>query len=343
MARKFGIGIVGPGMAGRPHALALQALSERVEVRGVFRRDPEKRRAFAAQYGFPAADSLGGLLADTELDAILVLTPPNAREEIVAAAARAGKHVLMEKPVERTTPAAERIVAICETAGVRLGIVFQHRFRAGSLKLAELLRDGALGPIATVMLNVPWWRTQGYYDEPGRGTFAQDGGGVLLTQAIHSLDLMLSLTGPVSRVSALAGISSMHRMETEDTIGAGWTFASGAVGGLLATTALYPGGAETLTIGCERATAILSGGTLVLHWLDGRQETFGDPPGEAGGGADRMKFPFDWHRGLIEDFVDAVQTKREPKSNGRTALEVHRLIDALLQSSREGRAVDVGG
>lgn len=343
MAGKFGIGIVGPGMAGRPHALALQALSDKVEVRGVFRRDAEKRRAFAEQYGFPEAPSLDAMLADPALDAVLILTPPNAREEIVAAAARANKHVLMEKPVERTTAAAERIVAVCEVARVRLGIVFQHRFRAGSLKLAELLRDNALGRIATVMLNVPWWRTQGYYDEPGRGTFAQDGGGVLLTQAIHSLDLMLSLTGPLSRVSALAGTSSMHRMETEDTIGAGWTFADGAVGGLLATTALYPGGAETLTIGCERATAVLSGGTLTLSWLDGRHETFGDPPGEAGGGADRMKFPFDWHKGLIEDFVDAVRAGRDPQSNGQTALKVHRLIDALLQSSREGRMVDVGG
>jgi UDP-N-acetyl-2-amino-2-deoxyglucuronate dehydrogenase len=341
MTRKFGIGIVGSGMAGRPHALALQALGERVAVRGVFRRDPTKRKAFADQYGFPEFDSLEAVLADPALDAVLILTPPNAREEIVAAAARAGKHVLMEKPVERTTAAAERIVATCESARVRLGIVFQHRFRTGSLKLAQLLGDNALGRIATVMLNVPWWRPQGYYDEPGRGTLAQDGGGVLLTQAIHSLDLMLSLTGPVSRVAALAGTSPMHRMETEDTVGAGWTFANGAVGGLLATTALYPGGAETLTIGCERATATLSGGTLTLNWLDGRSETFGDPPGDAGGGADRMAFPFDWHKGLIQDFVDAVEAGRDPQSNGQTALKVHRLIDALLQSSRDGRAVDV--
>jgi UDP-N-acetyl-2-amino-2-deoxyglucuronate dehydrogenase len=343
MTRKFGIGIVGPGMAGRPHALALQALGDRVEVRGVFRRDADKRRAFAAQYGFPESASLEAMLADPALDAVLVLTPPNAREEIVVAAARAGKHVLMEKPVERTTAAAERIVAVCEVARVRLGIVFQHRFRAGSVKLAGLLRDGALGRIATVMLNVPWWRTQEYYDEPGRGTLAQDGGGVLLTQAIHSLDLMLSLAGPVSQVAALAGTSAMHRMETEDTVGAGWRFASGAVGGFLATTALYPGGAETMTIGGERATATLSGGTLLLHWLDGRSETFGDPPGEAGGGADRMAFPFDWHKGLIADFVDAVEAGRDPQSNGRTALQVHRLIDALLRSSREGRAVEVAG
>jgi UDP-N-acetyl-2-amino-2-deoxyglucuronate dehydrogenase len=281
------------------------------------------------------------MLADPAVDAVLVLTPPNAREAIVVAAARAGKHVLIEKPVERTTPAAERIVATCRDAGVRLGVVFQHRFREGSLALARLLRDGALGRIATVSLVVPWWRTQGYYDEPGRGTLAQDGGGVLITQAIHSLDLMLSLTGPVARVAAMAGTSAMHKMETEDTVGAGWLFANGAVGGLVATTALYPGGAETLMLGCEKATATLSAGTLTLAWLDGRTDSFGEPPGAGGGGADRMAFPFDWHMGLIADFVASVQAGRDPQSSGDTALVVHRLIDALLLSAREGRQVDV--
>jgi len=343
MARRFGIGIVGPGVAARPHALALQALADRVEVRGVYRRDAAKRRAFANQYDFPEAPSFEALLADPALDAVLILTPPNAREALVAAAAAAGKHVLMEKPVERTTAAAERIVTLCEAAEVRLGIVFQHRFRAGSQKLASLLADGALGPIATVMLNVPWWRPQSYYDERGRGSFAQDGGGVMLTQAIHSLDLMLSLLGPVAQVAALVGTSTLHRMETEDTVAAGWRFANGAIGGFMATTALYPGGAETLTIGAGRATATLAGGTLAIDWHNGRRETFGDPPGESGGGADRMAFPFDWHRGLIADFVDAVAAGHDPQSSGRTALEVHRLIDALLLSSREGRAVDLAG
>ncbi len=343
MARRFGIGIIGAGGATRPHALALKALDDTIEVRGVYRRDAAKRRAFADEHGFPEASSLEALLDDAELDAVIVVTPPNARQEIVAAAANAGKHVLMEKPIERTTEAAERIVATCRNAGVKLGIVFQHRFREGSSKLAALLRDGALGPIATVSLNVPWWRTQGYYDEPGRGSFAQDGGGVLLTQAIHSLDLMLSLTGPVASVAAIAGTTSLHRMETEDTVGAGWRFANGAIGGMIATTALYPGGTETLVLGCEKATATLAGGTLTLAWHDGRMETFGDAPSDTGGGADRMAFPFAWHQAQIAEFVDAVQAGRDPYSNGDTALRVHRLIDALLLSSREGRQVEVAG
>jgi UDP-N-acetyl-2-amino-2-deoxyglucuronate dehydrogenase len=344
MAGRFGIGIVGTGMGARPHALALAALRDRIEVRGVYRRDAEKRRAFATEHGFPEARSLEALLADPAVRALLVITPPNAREEIVAAAARAGKHVLMEKPVERTTAAAERIVAACASAGVTLGIVFQHRFREGSLKLGELLEAGVLGRVSAVTLSVPWWRPQqGYYDQPGRGTLVQDGGGVLLTQAIHSLDLMLSLAGPVARVAAIAATTAMHQMETEDFVGAGLAFANGAAGSLSATTALYPGGAESLVIACEKATATLSGPTLTLNWLDGRNETLGAPAGAAGGGADPMAFPFRWHQAVIADFADAVERGRAPAASGEVALRVHRLIDALLQSSREGRAVDVPG
>lgn len=341
--RRFGLGIIGAGMAARPHALALEALSERIDVRGVYRRDPAARAAFCAEYGFPPAANLEAMLADPAVDALLILTPPNAREDLVMAAARAGKHVLMEKPVERTVAAAERIVSTCEAAGVRLGIIFQHRFRPASQKLAHLMREGSLGPLQAAQLSVPWWRPQSYYDQPGRGTFTQDGGGVLLTQAIHALDLMLSLTGPVQRVAAIAATTGMHRMETEDFVGAGLHFANGAAGALMATTALYPGGREMLVLGCEKATATLKAGTLTLDWLDGRQETFGAQGSGSGGGADPMAFPYDWHKAQIEEFVDAVQAGRDPVSNGRTALRVHRLIDALLRSSREGQQVEVAG
>jgi UDP-N-acetyl-2-amino-2-deoxyglucuronate dehydrogenase len=341
--RRFGIGIVGAGMAAKPHALALQALAEQIEVRGVFRRDAAARDAFCAEYGFPPAESLGALLADEGVDALLILTPPNAREELVAQAARAGKHVLMEKPVERTIGAAERLVARCEAAGIRLGIIFQHRFRPASQRLGEIMRAGSLGALQAVQLSVPWWRPQSYYDQPGRGTVAQDGGGVLLTQAIHALDLMLSFTGPVESVAAIAATTGMHRMETEDFVGGGLRFANGAVGALTATTALYPGGAETLVLGCEKATATLRAGILTLDWLDGRQETFGAQKGASGGGADPMAFPFDWHKAQIAEFAEAVRAGRDPLSNGRTALRVQRLIEALLASSREGRQVAVAG
>ena len=128
-AQRLGLGVVGAGMGAKPHALALNALKDRVDVRGVWRRDAAALKEFCDTYALPAAESYEALLADPAVDAILILTPPNAREALVAAAAKAGKHVLMEKPVERSTEAAERIVETCDKAGVKLGIIFQHRFR----------------------------------------------------------------------------------------------------------------------------------------------------------------------------------------------------------------------
>jgi len=338
---KFGLGVVGAGMAAKPHAQALNALKDKIAVRGVWRRNRDELNQFCAEYSFPAADSYEAMLADPDIDAILVLTPPNAREDIVAAAAKAGKHVLMEKPVERSAEAAERIVAACEAAGVTLGIIFQHRFRAASKALAEKVASGELGSLQAVHLVVPWWRPQqGYYDKPGRGTFAQDGGGVLITQAIHSLDLMLSLTGPVKAVTALSATTGLHQMETEDFVAGGLEFANGAVGGLMATTANFPGGPESLTLNFDKASATLTGGNLTLNWFDGRNETVGEAS-SSGGGADPMAFPYDWHMAQIADFAEAVQQGRQPVSTGHTALNVHRLIDALIRSGKEGKRVEV--
>ncbi|WP_297105999.1 Gfo/Idh/MocA family oxidoreductase [uncultured Devosia sp.] len=338
---KFGLGVVGAGMAAKPHAQALNALKDKIAVRGVWRRNRDELNRFCAEYDMPAAESYEAMLADPGVDAILVLTPPNAREEIVAAAAKAGKHVLMEKPVERSTAAAERIVAACDEAGVTLGIIFQHRFRAASMALAEKVASGELGDLQAVHLVVPWWRPQeGYYDKPGRGSFAQDGGGVLITQAIHSLDLMLSLTGPVKAVTALSATTGLHQMETEDFVAGGLEFANGAVGGLMATTANFPGGPESLTLNFDKASATLTGGNLTLNWFDGRNETVGEAS-SSGGGADPMAFPFDWHMAQIADFAEAVQQGRQPVSTGHTALSVHRLIDALIRSGQEGKRVEV--
>jgi len=339
--RPLGIGIIGLGMAVAPHARSLRDLGDRVSVMGVFARNQDRRAAIATEFGFPAAESADAIIDDPNVAAVLLLTPPNARTELVERLAAAGKHILMEKPVERTTGAAEAIVETCERAGVTLGIVFQHRFRPNSRKLKALLANGALGSIAAVCLSVPWWRPQqGYYDQPGRGTLERDGGGVLISQAIHPLDLMLSLTAPVGEVQAVAGTTRIHRMETEDFVGAGLRFADGAPGSLSATTAAYPGASEQLALECERGGAVLQAGDLAVHWHDGRSERFTEDSG-FGGGADPMAFPHDWHLALITDFLDAIEAGRSPTVTGREALKVHRLIDALLASSREGRAVAV--
>lgn len=340
MAERLGLAVIGCGMAARPHAAALRALSDLIEVRGVYARDAARCAAFAAEHGFPAAGSLDALVADPGVQAALILTPPNARADIVGAFARAGKPVLCEKPLERTVDAARALVETCEGAGVQLGVVLQHRFRQASQALAERLASGALGRIAVVAAEVPWWRDQSYYDEPGRGSYARDGGGVLISQAIHTLDLMLSLTGPVASVQGLCATTPLHRMEAEDYAAAALRFASGAVGHVMATTAAFPGAAESLRLDCTEAAVTLKSGMLDIVWRDGRHEQVGEATG-TGGGADPMAFPADWHRDLIADFARAVATGGRPRVTGRDALQVHRLIAAIERSSAERRAIDL--
>jgi UDP-N-acetyl-2-amino-2-deoxyglucuronate dehydrogenase len=340
MSERRRIAIIGLGMAVTPHARSLADLHDRVEVAYAFSRSGARRRAFAERFAFPLADDLGPIERDPSVGAVMILTPPSTHLELVERFAAAGKHILLEKPLERSTERAEALVAAAESAGVRLGVVFQHRFREASLALRARQEQGGLGALAAVNVICPWWRPQSYYDEPGRGTLARDGGGVLITQAIHTLDLLLSLTGPVAEVAAICGTTSTHRMETEDFAGAGLRFANGALGALLATTAAYPGFPERIELIGTRSTAVLFAGSLAVHHHDGRVERLGEEQA-TGAGADPMAFPHDAHRALLADFLDALDQDRDPKASGREALKVHRFIDAVLQSSQERRAVSL--
>ena len=334
--------IIGLGMAVTPHAKSLLDLHDRVEVAAAYSPTASRRDAFAAKFGLPMTGDLDAIVDDLSIDYAVLLTPPNARAELVRRLAAAGKHILMEKPVERTTAAAEEIVATAERAGVTLGIVLQHRFRTVAERLGERLAGGALGTLAAATITVPWWREQSYYDEPGRGTYARDGGGVLISQAIHTLDLALSFTGPADEVIAVGGTTALHRMEAEDFVAAGIRFANGAHGALMATTAFYPGAPERIELACSHAGAVLGPGGVSIHYHDGREEGFGESQG-SGSGADPMDFPHDAHRALHADFIDALENRRAPRVTGRNALGVHRFIDALVEAARTGTAVPVAG
>ena len=162
--RRHRLAVVGLGMAVTPHAQSLRDLSKRVDVAGAYSPTAERRASFAARFPFPVTDDLDALAADPSIEAAMILTPPRTHLPLVERFAAAGKHVLLEKPLEADTARAEAVVAACERGGVMLGVVLQHRFRPAARALAARLRDGELGDVAAASVSVPWWRPQAYYD-----------------------------------------------------------------------------------------------------------------------------------------------------------------------------------
>jgi predicted dehydrogenase len=340
---KLRIGVIGLGMAVTPHAKSLLDLKDRVEVACAFSPSAVRRQAFAGKFDFPLGERLDVILNDKSVGAVMVLTPPNTHLEIVRQCAAAGKHVLLEKPLEVSTARAVELVDACRCAGVTLGVVLQHRFRPAGMKLASMIQNGEIGTIVGCSTVIRVWRPQKYYDEPGRGTKARDGGGVLVTQGIHTLDLMLSLAGPIAEVRGFSTTTAVHRMETEDMACAAVRYANGAYGTIDATTAAYPGFPERIEIIGTEATASLAGTELKVARHDGTTVTVSPDASGGGTGADPMDFPHDYHRNVLTDFVDAVEQGRSPRVSGEEALKVHRLIDALLEAGATGRTVKVAG
>lgn len=339
--------MIGMGMVADTHLLALRDNQVGARLVGVLGRDGDRTAAFCTK----AAQSVGHpVAAFTDLkealaiqpDMAILITPPNARAPFAQALAQAGVPTLMEKPIERTLTAARALVETYEKAGVPVGLCFQHRTRSSAQTLKARLRSGDLGDVLHVEIRVPWWRDQAYYDAPGRGSYERDGGGVMINQAIHTLDLALWLAGPVARLQAQMTTSPLHRMEAEDTASALLTFRSGASGVLSATTATYPGGTESIALTTARAHVLLQGDSLRVDWHDGRVDTL-TPDAETGtgGGADPMAFSHGWHQSVIEDFVRALRDNCAPITPPDEAVHVHAVIDAMERAAQHHTQVDV--
>jgi predicted dehydrogenase len=334
------IGMVGLGMAVQPHMRAIRDLegAGRLRLAGGYAPSAARRGAFAAKWGAPVFGTLDGLIAESDL--LLVLTPPGAHLPVVEAGASAGKHLIVEKPLEITAARAEALVGVAARAGVTLGVVFQHRFRPGALRLKQAIAGGELGTLLSCSASIRWWRDAAYFAQPGRGTKARDGGGVLLTQAIHTLDLLLHLAGPVAQLAGFVRTSPLRAIDTEDIVGAALRFANGAIGVLDATTVAEPGFPERIEIAGTGGSAALVAERLELH-AKGRPVEVLDRGLAGGGGADPMAFDHGPHRAMIAEVLDAIEQGRAPTNAGATGLAVQKVIEAVLDSAREGRFVSI--
>jgi predicted dehydrogenase len=332
VSQSFGIALLGIGPGAVPHLQSLHDLQHFITLRHAVTRRPDAANLGPFTGRLAPHAELQLALEDPLVQAVIVATPPATHGELARRCFAHGKHVLLEKPLDISLDRASSIVNGARLAGLRLGVVLQHRFRPGSVALADILAKGQLGRIQAASVRVPWWRPQAYYDAAGRGTMARDGGGVLLTQAIHSIDLFRSLVGVRNVVAAQTATTGLHQMETEDLASALLTLEGGGMGYLMATTALYPGRPESIEIIGALGSAMLEGGALDVRLLDGTVLSI-PSEGGSGNGANIMDFPNDAHRALLLDFVDAVTSGRNPLASGEDALATQRLIDDVIRAA----------
>lgn len=332
MSHRFGIALVGIGPGAMPHLQSLFDLRDTVELRHAVTRRPALAQLGPIQGLLTPSADLQAALADPLVQAVIVATPPASHLELATQVLAAGKHLLLEKPLDISLVRAQAIVDLAQASDRRLGVVLQHRFRPSALALQDVLASGRLGTVQAASVRVPWWRPQSYYDQAGRGTLARDGGGVLLTQAIHSLDLFRALVGVRSVLAAQVITTALHQMETEDYASALLTLGNGAPGQLLATTAMRPGRPESIEVIGSLGSAVLEGGSLQIDFVDGQTLQL-KAQGGTGSGASIMDFPNDDHRALLQDFVDAVTQNRPPRVTGLDALHTQRLIGQVLASA----------
>jgi predicted dehydrogenase len=325
----IGLAIVGLGAALAPHANAVRDLADRVRVVHAVARNARQRALAQERYGFPTNADWRAAIADPAVDAVMILTPTNAHLEIAEAAFAAGKHVLCEKPLETTVERSQRLVEAGRRADRRLSVMLQLRFRAAGQRLHQLLETKALGDIQAATLTVPWWRPQSYYDQPGRGVKERDGGGVLMIQAIHALDLFRWFVGVTSVEAAMVRTTALHKMETEDYATALVRLGNGAPGTIIATVAAFPGGPEQIMVIGSRGVARMDGSNLKVSFLDGSEDVLQDVSG-SGSGSGFMTFSHEPHKAVISDFLDAIEQGRDPAIPGEEALATQRVIDAII-------------
>jgi UDP-N-acetyl-2-amino-2-deoxyglucuronate dehydrogenase len=334
--------IAGAGTAARYHAQAIAA-TEGARLVAVSRAAASRRDDAAREFGVPCEASFEALVARDDVDAVCICSPSGPHGPQAAAAARAGKHVLVEKPMALTLAEADAAIDAARAAGVTLGVALQRRTEPAYRALQAAIADGALGRTVLATVTVPYLRTPEYYAAtPWRATWATDGGGVLINQAIHLADLLLWMCGDVREVRATAA-TVVRAIEAEDTLTASLQFANGALGSIVATTGAAPGFPHRLEVYGDRGGVQIEADAVVRWDADpARRPTETAAPTGAGSGASATGLAPDGHRRLVADFVDAVRTGREPLVSGREGRRSLALVLAVYEAARTGRPARPG-
>ncbi len=338
---KLGFGIIGTGAIASHHAKSIQELKD-CKLVAVCSSSEGRAQEASVKFGVPAYSNLEEFLGRDDLDIISVCTQSGNHMEPIIVAAMAGKHIIVEKPLEVTVERASRIISVCHKQNVRLGVIFQNRFNPAYLQLKQAIRQGALGKLILGNAYIKWYRDEAYYrNSDWRGTLEGDGGAALINQGIHTIDLLLDIMGDVE--SVFGKVKTMvHDIEGEDIGIAMLDFKNGAMGTIEGGTSLYPGYKDRLEIFGENGSIIYEGGEIVSWNLKGEEGITNNADKISSSGAsDPMSVDYRLHMAQIKEMVLAVRNGRDPEVNGESALKSLELITAIYKSSKEKRVIEL--
>ena len=344
----YGFGIVGLGMIADFHAKAITDM-EGGHVAACYSRSQEKAETFGKKYGCVGYSNYKDFLSHQGLDIVSICTPSGLHLEQTLEAAEAGKHIIVEKPLEVTLKRCDAMIEGADRNGVVLAGIFPSRFHDVAAVIKEAVEEERLGRLTLGDAYVKWFRSQEYYDEGGwKGTWKYDGGGALMNQSIHAIDLLQWFMGPVATVQAATGTLTHERIEVEDTAVAVLTFENGAIGVIEGSTSVYPGFLKRIELSGNRGSVVLEEEDLKLWQFEEELETDKDirdnylTKTESGGGAsDPSAIGYHGHQRQFEDFCRALDEGRYPLVDGREARKSVEIILAIYESAKSGRRINL--
>ena len=335
MKKKIGFGVIGTGNIAKFHAQCIDKIPN-AKLLGVLSKTESRALDIAVNFRAPVFWEIEKLLSHPEIDVICVCNESGLHGATIAKIAKAGKHILCEKPLETTVEKIDRIAEVVKSTGIQLACVFQNRENPEYKKLKTFVESGSLGKILLCQTSINWYRPPTYYEGSWRGTKALDGGAALINQGIHTIDLMLDLMGEVALVSGLVD-TLHHQIEGEDLAVAALKFKSGALGTLSGGTALFPGEPESITIYGTLGNVVFRGGKIVSSTVSSIHKALIASDEDPGSGAsDPMAITDQFHIAAIKDIMDAVGNNHAPRVNIDQAKKSVALINAIYQSKGNG-------
>ena len=340
MEKELGFGVIGCGVITPWHIYGilhtkgakLVAISDMVE---------ERAKKLAQENKVSWYSDYRKMLEREDIDVVNICTPSGTHGEIAIEAAKAGKHIIVEKPMEITLEKCDEMISACRKANVKLATIFQSRFSPSVKRLKKAVTEGKFGRLILGDMYNKWYRSQEYYDSgKWRGTWKLDGGGALMNQGIHGVDLLQYIMGPVDSLYAYAKTLT-HKIEVEDTAVAVINFKSGALGVIETTTSVYPGFSRKLEIHGEKGTVIIEGEDIIRWEFEGEESEIKEITSKkkAGTSAKPTAMGKERHRVQIEEMVKAIKENREPLVNGEEGRKAIEIISAIYKSSRTGKPV----